>query len=109
MKRTSIRLALLLTLAAPMAARAAPTIPPNPENMSEMQLQGVACILTGVVTAAGAIYYSGTLAAAAAAADWSIPLLVIPAAAGGYAVGCSVGSITGPGVHWLYLRYLASD
>lgn len=105
--KAPIRIALLASLVLPGVAAAQP-IPPEPSNMSALQLQGVACILTGAAAAAGAVFYSGTLVAAASALDWSIPLLVIPAAAGGYAVGCTVGSITGPGAHWLYLRYFAT-
>lgn len=108
MRTTLLRVALLISLAAPVTVHAASvaSVAPHPENMSVEQLQGVSCILTGVMAATGAIFYSGTLAAAATAADWTIPLLVIPAAAGGYAVGCTVGSITGPGAHWLYLRFI---
>ena len=106
MRKAAIRMSLLAALALPGAAEAQ-SIPAQPENMSALQLQGVACILTGAATAAGAVFYSGTLAAAASALDWTIPLLVIPAAAGGYAVGCTVGAITGPGAHWLYLRFIA--
>jgi hypothetical protein len=107
MRKTTFRLSLLASLMAPAVGSAAtePVVPANPENMSSVQLQGVACILTGVLTAAGAVLYSGPLAAAATAADWAIPSLVIPAAAGGYAVGCTVGAITGPGAHWLYRRF----
>jgi len=105
--KLALRATLLFGLSMPLPALAQANIPAEPENMSLAQLQGVACIVTGLVAATGAVMYSGSLAAAAIAADWTIPLLFIPAAAGGYAVGCSVGSITGPGVHWLYRRYLA--
>lgn len=107
MRKAAFQITLVASLAMPAAASAQP-IPPEPSNMTALQLQGVACILTGAATAAGAVFYSGTLVAAASALDWTIPLLVIPAAAGGYAVGCTVGSITGPGAHWLYLRYFAT-
>ena len=111
---TLCRIMLLAAGLAASPAMAAETaapraIPAHPENMTTDQLQGVSCIISGVAAATGAVLYSSTIAAAAATvSDWTIPLLAIPVAAGGYAVGCNVGSITGPGFYWLYQRFFAS-
>jgi len=76
---------------------------PSPPGMSSEQLQGVSCIITGLLTAAGAVAYSGSLASAVSGV--SVPWLIAPVIAGGYAVGCSVGATTGPGAYWLYARF----
>ena len=86
---------------APTATSGSP-IPDSPANMSSQQLQGVSCIAFGLLTAAGALYYSTTVTLATFAQAWSIPLIAVPVAAGGYAVGCNVGSTTGPGLYWMY-------
>lgn len=88
--------------AAPNAVVALAEIPSHPRNMSSSELQGVGCIALGAVTAAGAMYYSTTVTLASFASSWGIPVLAIPVAAGGYAVGCSVGATTAPGAYWLY-------
>ena len=83
---------------------ALPAVPDHPSTMSVAQLQGVSCIVAGVAGALGAIVYSGPIATAAT--DWSLPFLLAPAMVGAYAIGCSVGATTGPGLHWLYVRYV---
>jgi len=70
------------------------------ERMTVAELQGVSCIVAGVLTAAGALAFGGALATAAL--DVSFPVLALPILAGGYAIGCNVGATTGPGAYWLY-------
>lgn len=114
-RRLIAALALIVTLAPPLlsplpaqaqavaqAMSEVTTIPDHPVNMSTTQLQGVSCIILGAATAAGTIFYSTTVTLASFASSWGIPLLAIPVAAGGFAVGCSVGSTTGPGLYWIY-------
>lgn len=78
------------------------SVPAHPEMMTTTELQGVSCIALGTVTAAGALYYSTTVTLASFANNWGLPLLAVPIAAGGYAVGCNIGSTTGPGLYWIY-------
>ncbi len=103
----TVALALILGLAAPAMAQnraAAPAVPDHPSTMSVAQLQGVSCIVAGVAGAVGAVLYSGPIATAAT--DWSLPFLLAPAMMGAYAIGCTIGATTGPGLHWLYVRYV---
>ncbi len=93
---------------APQAAPAPTTIPIPPVSaMTAAELQGVTCIVAGVMTAVGALAYSGTVASTVGSSAWTLPLLIAPAMAGGYAIGCSVGATTGPGAVWLYNRYFS--
>ncbi|MGE0225215.1 MAG: hypothetical protein AB7F35_16420 [Acetobacteraceae bacterium] len=102
-------LVLALVATAPLQAQTTPAptarVPEQPSNMTTTQLQGVSCIVTGLATAAGAVLYSNTVAAAV---DWSLPVVLAPVIAGAYAIGCTVGATTGPGVHWLYARYVGN-
>ena len=103
----ALTLALTLGTAAPAMAQtraAHPAIPDHPSTMSVAQLQGVSCIVAGVAGAVGAAVYSGPIATAAT--DWSLPFLLAPAMVGAYAIGCTIGATTGPGLHWLYVRYV---
>ena len=102
-----LTVAIGLALASPAAAQtraAPPTVPEHPSTMSTFQLQGVSCIFAGLAGAVGAAIYTGPIATAAT--DWSVPFLLAPAMVGAYAIGCTVGATTGPGVHWLYARYV---
>jgi hypothetical protein len=97
-----------LLMAAPAQAQTVPAriaVPEQPSTMTTTQLQGVSCIVTGLAAATGAVLYSN---AVAAAVDWSLPVVLAPVIAGAYAIGCSVGATTGPGVHWLYARYVGA-
>ncbi len=105
----TIILPLTIGWAAPAMAQnraVAPAVPDRPSTMSVTQLQGVSCIITGVAGAIGAVIYSGPIATAAT--DWSLPFLLAPAMVGAYAIGCTIGATTGPGVHWLYARYIGN-
>ena len=100
-------MALALGLASPVMGQtrpAAPTVPDHPSMMSVAQLQGVSCIVAGLAGSVGAVLYSGPIATAAS--DWSVPFLLAPAMVGAYAIGCTIGATTGPGLHWLYVRYV---
>jgi len=77
--------------------------------MTSAEVQGVTCIIAGVMTAVGALAYSGTVATSVGSSAWTLPLLIAPAMAGGYAIGCSVGATTGPGAAWIYNRYFREN
>jgi len=97
------RIALVATLALvarPSLAAAADA----PRNMTLPQFQGVSCLGTGTFGALIAYAYTDMLVLTGTVVVNPL-VIVAPAVATGFAVGCSVGANAAPGLYWLSRQF----
>ena len=100
MRRLGIAVAAALVMAALQAQAQTVLTPPAGTPMTLAEFQGVSCAGLGTVVGLGALAYIDPLAIAAG--SMSLPWLLVPVAAAGFAVGCSVGATLGPAFLWLH-------
>jgi len=97
--RLGVAIATTLPLMPAMAATAPPPAPVVALGMTLPEYQGWGCLVGGSVGAAGVFTYSDVITMAAV--GMTNPLLLIPAMATGFAVGCGVGATVSPAFLWL--------
>lgn len=86
----------------PVCSHAA--IPEGPTGMTVPQFQGLSCLGGGALGSLVAYTYTDTLVLAGAVTI--SPLVILgPALATGFAVGCSVAANAAPGLFWLSTKF----
>lgn len=96
---------IVITLASASAQTAqsqSALIPPRDTPMTLPEYQGLSCIAAGALTGLATLAYLDPISVAAT--GLTSPLLLVPVAAAGFAVGCSVGATIGPAFLWFYRR-----
>jgi len=87
----------------PSALAAAPPPPQEPANMTMSQLQGLACLGTGLFGAMVAYAYTDMLVLTGAVVVNPVAIFA-PVVVTGFAFGCNIGSSVAPGLFWLHAR-----
>lgn len=77
--------------------------PPQLQTMDNSQLQGLACIGTGVFGALIAYAYTDLLVVTGTVMVNPV-VIFAPVVATGFAFGCSIGSNVAPGLFWLHAK-----
>ena len=97
------RTVLLVTIA--LAARPALAVAADaPRDMTLPQFQGVSCLGTGTLGALVAYAYTDMLVLTGTVVVNPL-VIVAPAVATGFAVGCSIGANAAPGLFWLSKQF----